>query len=290
MSGQWHPDPTALAEYRAGLAGSRRGRRLAAHVASCASCASVSEQLAGVTAALASAPSPALPEAVEHRITAALAAEAATATGTARGTRSRSASHDGAGPSRRPGRPRPGWGWGARLSRPVVLASVAAACLVLFCGVYLFGIAHVLTGSGTPSAASSPGGSALAGPAVAPAAGSAQAPHGAYEPAKGAAQAAFLVTESGTKYQAATLAAQVRTRLAAAKPASGTVANPVGYTPSAALSACVLHLTGQVKPSLVDWATYQGKPAYVIAVANRAWVVGPGCTVSDPELVTSTGL
>ena len=288
MSGQWHPDPTALAEYRAGLAGGRRGRRLAAHVASCGRCASVSGRLAGVTSALASASVPVLPEAVEHRITAALAAEAATATGTARDMRSRSASRDGAEPPRRPGWSGPGWG--ARLSRQVVLASVAAACLVLFGGVYLFGIAHVLTGSSSSSAASSSAGSALAAPAVAPAAGSAQAPHGALGPAKTSARAAFLVTESGTRYQAATLAAQVRTRLAAAKPASGTVANPVGHTPSAALAACVLHLTGQAKPSLVDWATYQGKPAYVIAVANRAWVVGPGCTVTDPELVTSIGL
>src|SRR5215469_14704410 len=80
MTGQWHPDETALAEYRAGLTGGRQARRLAAHVASCASCASVNDQLAAVTTMLASAPEPAMPDAVESRIMAALAAEAALAT------------------------------------------------------------------------------------------------------------------------------------------------------------------------------------------------------------------
>ena len=52
----------------------------------------------------------------------------------------------------------------------------------------------------------------------------------------------------------------------------------------------VLHLTGQMRPSLVDRATYQGKPAYVIAVTNWAWVVGTGCTATNPELIASVGL
>ena len=71
MTSQRHPDATALAEYKAGLTGGRRGwrpRRLAAHVASCASCASVNDQLAAVTTVLASAPEPAMPDAVESRI------------------------------------------------------------------------------------------------------------------------------------------------------------------------------------------------------------------------------
>jgi anti-sigma factor ChrR (cupin superfamily) len=76
-SGERHPDTAALAEYRAGLTSGLRGKRLAAHVASCASCASVSDQLAAVSSALAAAPAPPLPDAVERRITAALATEAA---------------------------------------------------------------------------------------------------------------------------------------------------------------------------------------------------------------------
>ncbi|MFY9774528.1 MAG: hypothetical protein WAK28_08150, partial [Trebonia sp.] len=82
MTSQRHPDATALAEYKAGLTGGRRARRLAAHVASCASCASVNDQLAAVTTVLASAPEPAMPDAVESRIIAALATEAAPVTET----------------------------------------------------------------------------------------------------------------------------------------------------------------------------------------------------------------
>src|SRR5690242_21785517 len=76
MSEQRHPDTEALAEYRAGLIGGLRRGRVAAHVAGCAQCASVSERLDAVGSMLASVPAPAVPDEVERRITAALAAEA----------------------------------------------------------------------------------------------------------------------------------------------------------------------------------------------------------------------
>jgi hypothetical protein len=304
MTSQWHPDATALAEYRAGLTGGRRGwrpRRLAAHVASCPSCASVDDQLAAVTTVLASAPEPAMPDAVESRIMAALATEAlateapvtetphdteaAHRTAAKRDTALRPVGGDGGGSRRRPGGGRPGPG--NRWLRPAVLASAAAACLVLFGGVY--GIAHLSSGSTSSSAASSAAaGSAAAGSGSSPLAG-AQAPgtHTRLEPADSAPAAAFAVTASGTNYQSATLAQQVRAQLAR----SAKTALPAAEAaPSAQLSACVLHLTGQRRPSLVDRATYQGKPAYVIAVTNWAWVVGTGCTASNPELIASVGL
>jgi hypothetical protein len=296
MTSQWHPDATALAEYRAGLTGGRRARRLAAHVASCASCASVDDQLAAVTTVLASAPEPAMPDAVESRIMAALATEApvtetpldteaAHRTAAKRDTALRPVGGDGGGSRRRPGGGRPGPG--NRWLRPAVLASAAAACLVLFGGVY--GIAHLSSGSTSSSAASSAAaGSAAAGSGSSPLAG-AQAPgtHTRLEPADSAPAAAFAVTASGTNYQSATLAQQVRAQLAR----SAKTALPAAEAaPSAQLSACVLHLTGQMRPSLVDRATYQGKPAYVIAVTNWAWVVGTGCTASNPELIASVGL
>ena len=176
MTSQWHPDATALAEYKAGLTGGRRGwrpRRLAAHVASCASCASVNDQLAAVTTVLASAPEPAMPDAVESRIMAALATEAALVTkplvtetphdteaahGTAakRDTALRPVGGDGGGSRRRPGGRSGRSGPGNRWLRPAVLASAAAACLVLFGGVY--GIAHLSSGSSSSSAASSAAG------------------------------------------------------------------------------------------------------------------------------------
>jgi hypothetical protein len=293
MTGQWHPDATALAEYRAGLTGGRRARRLAAHVASCADCTSVNDQLAAVTTMLASAPEPTMPDAVESRIMAALATEAALVTEASPVTEaahSTAAKRDtalrpvggGDGGSRR----RPGGrsGSGNRWLRPAVLLSAAAACLVLFGGVY--GITHLSSGSSSSSAASSAAGSAAAGSeSSALADGQAPGTHTRLEPADSTPAATFTVTASGTNYLPATLAPQVRAQLA--RPAK-TAALPA--TPSAQLSACVLHLTGHMRPSLVDRATYQGKPAYVIAVTNWAWVVGTGCTASNPELIASVGL
>ena len=296
MTGQWHPDAAALAEHRAGLTGGRRARRLAAHVASCTDCASVNDQLAAVTTVLASAPEPAMPDAVESRIMAALATEAALVTetpheteathGTAakRDTALRPVGGDGGGSRRRPGGRSGRSGPGNRWLRPAVLASAAAACLVLFGGVY--GITHLSSSSSSSSAASSAAGSAAAGSESSPLAG-AQAPGTRLEPADSAPAAAFTVTASGTNYLPATLAPQVRAQLARS---AGTALPAAEAAPSAQLSACALHLTGQMRPRLVDRATYQGKPAYVIAVTNRAWVVGTGCTASNPELIASVGL
>jgi hypothetical protein len=286
MTSQRHPDATALAEYREGLTGGRRARRLAAHVASCGHCASVNDQLAAVTTALASAPDPALPDAVERRIMAALATEArATEAPLVTEAPHEASAVHGTAPGRPSGR-RPGPG-GHRWLRPAMLASAVAACLVLFGGVY--GIAHLSSGSSSSSAASSAAGHAAAGSESSPLAG-AQAPstHTRLEPAESAPQATFTVTASGTSYQPATLAEQVRAQVA--KP-NKTGAQPADEAaPSAQLTGCVLHLTGQVRPSLVDRATYQGKAAYVIAVANWAWVVGTGCSASNPELIASVGL
>lgn len=280
MTGQWHPDETALAEYREGLTGGRRARRLAAHVASCGHCASVNDQLAAVTATLASAPDPAMPDSVERRIMAALAAETPLATEASPATKPQQSTEVARGTApRRPGGRRPGSR--GRWLRPAMLASAAAACLVLFGGVY--GIAHLSSGSSSSSAASS-----AAGHAASSAAAGAEAPV-RLEPGNGAQQpATFAVTASGTSYQPATLAEQVRAEVA--KPNKSAPQPADEAAPSAQLAGCVLHLTGQVRPSLVDRATYQGKPAYVIAVTNWAWVVGTGCTASNPELIASVGL
>jgi hypothetical protein len=51
-----------------------------------------------------------------------------------------------------------------------------------------------------------------------------------------------------------------------------------------------MHLIGNVVPSLVDRATYQGKQVYVIAVPSEAWVVGLDCTATHPDLITSVSL
>ena len=302
MSGQWHPDPEELAEYREGLAGGRRSsRRLTAHVADCARCASVSDQLAAVSSALASAPAPPLPDAVERRIAATLAAETAGRQASPEMTGSPAdgaRAHGGApGPRRHPHRA--GSGRRTPWLRPAVLLSAAAACLLLFGLVYVLGYTGMSSSSSSPEAsgASSAIPSGAAGPA--PAAGGALTP--GRESAAGPRSAPFAVIESGTSYQKSTLAAQVRAQLAAGtagaasspsatqpfKEAGGTAATAA---PSAELIACALHLTGNVVPSLVDRASYEGQPAYVIAVPGHAWVVGLNCTAADPALIASADL
>lgn len=70
-----HPDPEALACFRAGMVGERRGRRLAAHVSRCPRCAVTCARLDAVLAALANASVPVLPSMAERRVISAIDAE-----------------------------------------------------------------------------------------------------------------------------------------------------------------------------------------------------------------------
>src|SRR6266571_6732372 len=72
-----HIGAEALARYREGDLGSRKSARIRAHLAGCPRCTAIDHDLAGVTALLASAPAPAMPDQVTTRIQAALTAEAA---------------------------------------------------------------------------------------------------------------------------------------------------------------------------------------------------------------------
>jgi len=259
---------------------------------------------------LTSVPAPVMPDEVERRIAAALAAEAAArqADGAARQGAVPSAGHprhrrlSGApeapsarGSGRRPaGRPR-------RL-RPVMTLVPVAACLLAGFGYLLSNVVGPSGPSGAVSAASAS--SVASAPAERaaplPAEGSASAgsvpsesPTAAgLEPANGT-PAGFAVTRSGTMYHRATLGAQVLHQMALQAASHSAAAQPGpsgGSAPSQSLVGCVQRLIGNVPPSLVDRATYQGKPAYVIAVPTRAWVVGLGCTASNTALITSIRL
>ena len=220
-------------------------------------------RLSEVSAFLASAPAPVIPDGVEARISAALAAEA-----TAR------AGPGGHGPGtvrpRRRGRL-------PAARRPLLVAASLVACL-LFAGLGL------ALSRGTTSQSSS----ASAGSAAAPAAGSSSAAAGPavagpgpreQAPASADGRLAFTVAQSGTVYLRETLVSQVATVSAATLAGAGT-------PPSAQLQGCVQHVAG-VDPELVDRASYQGTAAYVIASANRVWVVGLGCSAAQPELIVS---
>jgi hypothetical protein len=306
MSGQWHPDAEALARYQAGRVRGFRDRRLAAHVPSCARCASVTNQLAAVSTVLASAPAPPMPDAVERQITAALAAEAAArqaspaSQASPAGRQAAAVPHKAAAPAAGGSRPR------RHNFRPAMAFVSAAACLLLV------GFGYLLSQTSSSSSSSS---------AVSGAAASAPSPVNSREaaarvPVSGRAETPtgldglptrFHVLESGTKYEQATLATQVGTELArngtsggtsvgsgAVPSSSASGAATAGSTgsssPSPALIGCVLHLTRNVAPRLVDRATYQGKAVYVIADAHHAWVVGQGCTAGNPELITTVPL
>jgi len=254
-------------------------------------------RLSEVAAYLASVPVPVLPDAVETRINAALAAEAAgsralgPAPARARVRRHSVRRHGGGGRSRRD-----------FLRRPVVAVGSLVVCLLLA------GLGFTLALGSTPQTESSSAASGTAGSSFAAGSGSAGSRAAGIAPAASAAESgpkyagaasSFLVTASGTRYQRASLSEQVRTRLSAkgaagspgaSIPAAGASSTSTGAGPTPALSGCVLHLTGDVPPRLVDRATYQGEPAYVIASSTRVWVVGLGCTAAKTELIVSVAL
>jgi hypothetical protein len=287
-------------------------------------------RLSEVAAFLAAVPAPVLPGAIESRIIAALAAESAvkaaeSAVEAAESAAEAAKSADrGKEPAHEPDlsrilRPRPAPAR-ARVRRhrrisPAMVAGPLLACL-LFTGIG-FGISL----SGGSSASSS---APMAEPAESSAAASGG---GAVGPDKGFSSAAsapsyrapssnqgpnapFTVIHSGIDYQAAVLAAQVRSTVVKfgydmSKPTSVSPATPIDRTeqaPAASASStqssaitpglrrCVLHLTGEVAPSLIDRASYQGTPAYVIATASKVWVVGLDCTAARPDVIASASL
>ena len=293
-------------------------------------------RLSEVSAYLASVPAPVLPDAVEARINAALAAEAATRVDHAAPVdpprklgpkliRARVRRHGGSGRPRLDSR-----------SRPLLVVGSLVVCLLVGLGFVLArgstptysGLAGAAPAAGAnhPGAVSAAGVSASRGtvPVPAPAAsasasaGIAESPRSAaaasaassssssassqYSEAGPNVTASFLVTASGTKYQQATLAGQVSARLGGtstpvkpgptvtAAPSASSSASVSAAVPSQALRGCVFQLTGGVVPRLVDRATYQGEPAYVIASSSRVWVVGLGCTADKTELITSVPL
>jgi hypothetical protein len=123
----------------------------------------------------------------------------------------------------------------------------------------------------------------------------------------------FSVTESGASFHQSTLVTQVREQLdallgpaatpaasssastAASAPAPSAVSSasstsPATVTARPAFAGCVAVLTHGVTPTLVDKGTYDGIPAYIIAIPSRVWVVRLGCTAADPMQITSASL
>jgi hypothetical protein len=304
MSGHWPPDADDHDEVAPGEADEQG--------------ADAAVRLSAVSAFLATVPAPVLPPEIEARISAAIAAEAAARSAAAAdgapdgaaspGDASRAPS-DRAHPADRPAGDSPAGdspaGGGAVRSRTLgrpprrahvrrpgrvfrLSGTLAAVCLVLA------GFGFLLSHSPGSSSSSSAASGSAAGPAASPASSAAGSDSGTKrisaagpEAPRAAASASFTVAESGTAYRQAALAGQVRSVLAS-QAARGGTGKSSGGGPSAGLLGCVLRLTDA--PTLVDRATYQGTPAYVIASKSRVWVVGRGCTASTPQVVASVPL
>jgi hypothetical protein len=194
---------------------------------------------------------------------------------------------------------------------------VLVACLIL--GGFGFLVTH---GAGSSSSSSGAASSSSTGAAAVPAAGSeasaprdsqAQGEHpAASEPSASgrAPSGSFLVYSTGIAYHRATLATQVQGQLmtfggegtsgtsgngttpvpSSSASASAAASSAPGAQPSSRLAGCVSAVTDGVTPSLVDKASYDGTPAYIIATPAEAWVVGLGCTADDTDLIARVAL
>jgi hypothetical protein len=213
-----------------------------------------------------------------------------------------------------PGGSRPGTG-----HRRLRMPSMRAASWTLVCVLVVAGFGFLVTHSSESSSSSAPH-SSTSSQSSSSAAGTDQSrpaaglvpdspEHAAVGPEAGGATR-FLVYSTGTAYKRSTLASQVRDQLAnfgspkstttpassasASAPAPSAAASSSaavgGYVPSAQLSGCVTAVTGGVAPSLVDKASYDGVPAYIIAVPTEVWVVRRGCTAADTQLLTRVPL
>jgi hypothetical protein len=305
-----------LARYRERDLASRKSARIRAHLAVCPRCAALDEELAGVTALLASAPAPVMPDQVTARIQAALRAEAARPVTAAAGARPEALPPPAAAGQHRQSR-HPAGGAGSRRhwrlpelrSRLAVRAlGVATAAAAVAGGAY--GVSQ-LGATVQNGAGSSAGSASLAGPLrQAPARFSGPALHYAVA----GRQATVTPVSSGTDFVRQHLASQVagtlrHTRLNLPESQAPDVSNhpdahpaPVGSgqrksfagIPVSALQGCVMRISAGRRVQLVEVARYQGRQATVIVVAagggSRAFVVGPGCSGSDTDLITEASL
>jgi hypothetical protein len=288
-----HPDPSVLAEYRAGLVSGRRGAKIAAHLAECERCAALGGQLAEVSVLLASAPRPAMPDSVARRLDTVLAAEAAKRQHDSERAGARAPRHRARDP-RRSGRDR------FRFVTLRVLAPVAAVVAVAAVG---YSLTHLSgpTNSSAASAAAAPAASASssASASVVPSSAASSAAKGAagaynagsnanprYEPSP-----RFTVISSRTDYLRSTLVQQ----LEAARQALATTGP--GQQPTTQIDGCVSRVTRGTSPGvpeLVERARFQGQPAIVIIASSghgsMAWITSPSCSATSSDVVAQTAL
>jgi len=268
-----HLDTDVLAEFRAGLITGRRGVKIAAHLAGCDRCTALDDELAGVSALLASVPAPAMPDSVAQRLDAVLTAEVSRKNDPERAQVDRpgeSGAHD-----------RPAARRGFRLATWRVLAPAGAAVVLLAAGGY--GLSHLVGGSGSP-------------PMVAGAAGVASSAAGS-SAAKSASQAG--PPEAGVLYpsasarrvspnQPATLSPATLRKYVQAELQLPSASRPTKATSTRVLG-CVQHVAGGATLLLVESVRFAGQPATIIVARtgqdDTAWVAGPDCSATTRDVL-----
>ena len=286
-----HLDAEVLAEFREGLITGRRGAAITAHLAGCDRCTALGDQLAGVSALLASVPLPAMPDSLAQRLDTVLAAEAArpeqVKTDQAERGDADHPAHPATDRTRRP-----------RLSLPRlslrVLAPVAA--VVVAAGGY--GLSQ-LAGSGGQVTASS--GSSAQRAATASSAASSHANSVKSPVVRGAAGTApqarrlnpgnFPLVAGTVDFSAdpATLKQQVERELRTPAPTgAAATARPV----TSQLRGCVQKLTHGAGLVRVESGRFRGKPATLVVARtgadDTAWIAGPDCSATSRDVLATT--
>ncbi len=261
-----HLDRTTLAELDEGLLGTDAAAQARRHLAGCAECRDRLASITRVRTALAAAPAEPLPASVGARLDAALKAADRSAPVTLR---------RGAPPlAARRSRWQPGGG--------LLAAGAAASIVLLLFGALVVGALKGGNGGSTTSAG------------------------GSGDKARSADVAGGGVVASGRNYTAATVVAAVPALVAGRGMAPRVTLDASQAAPAAtglgrpgALEPCITELAGRsgVRPLAVDLARFAGKPAAVLVLPETGqpstldvWVVGPGCTRGDPQLIYFTRL
>ena len=305
-----HLDAEVLSEFREGLITGRRGAAITAHLAGCDRCTALGDQLAGVSALLASVPRPVMPDSLAQRFDTVLAAEAARPEQVKTDQAERGRAERPAHPSTTGGRRGSPATSRKQRSRPSlqrlslrVLAPVAA--IVLAAGGYGLSLVAARPGSqatassGSSADRSGTGSAAESAQAAAPTAAAsshANAPkspvvRGAEGTVPRAHRLTFTLMAGTVNFSAdpATLKQQVEHELRTASPAAGSVTAPP-VTPR--LRACVQNLTRGATLVRVESARCQGKPATLVVARtgpdDTAWIAGPDCSATSRDILATT--
>jgi hypothetical protein len=281
MRGQMtHLDTDALAEFRAGLITGRRGVKIAAHLAGCDRCTALDDQLAGVSALLASVPAPPMPDSVAQRLDTVLAAEV-----TRRNYPERAQVHR---PGESGAHDRPAAKRGFRLATWRVLVPAAAAVVLLAGGGY--GLTRIIGGPGSPPTYAGAAGvaSSAAGSSAGKAASHALPPEAAPLSPAPTAHSQLKSPNHVVNVSAATLRQHVEAELN--KPPAS---RPTKVT-SAQLRGCIHLLAGNAPLVLVESVQFEGQPATIIVARTgqnyTAWVAGLDCSATSSDVLHSITL